>query len=65
MKESEQRIIRTIGKSRVSNVRVLKAKVLFEVNGWSYEVRFPTDEFIAYIKDLSSKRPTNALERSK
>lgn len=63
MKESEQRIIKGIDNAKVSNVKVLRTKILFEVNGWSYEVRFPTDEFIAYIKDLSSKRPTNALER--
>lgn len=65
MKESEQRIIKGINKAEVSNVKILRTKILFEVKGWCYEVRYPTDEFIAYIKDLSSKRPTNALERSK
>lgn len=63
MKESEQRIIRSIGNSKVSNVRVLRNKILFDVNNWSYEVRFPTDEFTAYIKDLSSKKHTITLER--
>ena len=63
MKESEQRIIRSIGNAKVSNVRVLRNKILFDVNSWSYEVRFPTDEFSAYIKDLSSKKHAVALER--
>ena len=61
MKESEQRIVKSIGNAKVSNVRVLRNKILFDVNNWSYEVRFPTVEFIAYIKDLSSKKSTQSL----
>lgn len=62
MKETEQRIIKNIGDSKVSNIKTKKNRVYFDVNNWSYEVREPTEDFIEHIQKLAGTR-RKPLER--
>ena len=65
MSDSEERLVQIIGKRKIAGVVILKTKILFTVNGWSYEVRKPSQDFINTITEYSQNRLSNALQSEK